>query len=106
MITLKDIRYVRLGTSSLDEAVRYAARILVLELVRRDRTNAYLRSDDRDHTLVYTLGNPREHAVAFEVASSAELDAAAGELDAADCRVRAGSRGECEQRWVDGMVSF
>ena len=58
MITLKDIRYVRLGTSSLDEAVRYATRILGLELVRRDRNNAYLRSDDRDHTLAYTLGNP------------------------------------------------
>jgi len=43
MITLKDIRYVRLGTSSLDEAVRYATRILGLELVRRDRNSAYLR---------------------------------------------------------------
>jgi 2,3-dihydroxy-p-cumate/2,3-dihydroxybenzoate 3,4-dioxygenase len=106
MITLKDIRYVRLGTSSLDEAVRYATRILGLELVRRDRNSAYLRSDDRDHTLVYTLGNPREHAVAFEVAASAELDAAASELADAGYRVRAGSRGECEQRWVDGMVSF
>ena len=106
MITLKDIRYVRLGTSSLDEAVRYATRILGLELVRRDRNNAYLRSDDRDHTLVYTTGNPREHAVAFEVDSGAALDAAAVELDNAGCRVRAGSRSECEQRWVDGMVAF
>jgi 2,3-dihydroxy-p-cumate/2,3-dihydroxybenzoate 3,4-dioxygenase len=50
MISLHDIRYIRLGTEDLDEAVRYATRILGLELVRRDRTSAYLRADDRDHT--------------------------------------------------------
>jgi len=37
MISLKDIRYVRLGTANLDDAVRYATQILGLELVRRDR---------------------------------------------------------------------
>jgi 2,3-dihydroxy-p-cumate/2,3-dihydroxybenzoate 3,4-dioxygenase len=106
MISLKDIRYVRLGTANLDDAVRYATRILGLELVRRDRHGAYLRADDRDHTLVYTTGAPREHSVAFEVGSLAELDSAASELDNAGHRVRSGTRLECEQRWLDSMVTF
>ena len=79
MIPLHDIRYIRLGTENLDDAVRYATRILGLELVRRDRTSAYLRADDRDHTLAYTLGNPQEHVAAFELLSKAALDNAAAE---------------------------
>jgi 2,3-dihydroxy-p-cumate/2,3-dihydroxybenzoate 3,4-dioxygenase len=106
MISLKDIRYVRLGTASLDDAVRYATRILGLELVRRDRDSAYLRSDNRDHTLVYTTGEPRDHVVAFEVASIAELDAAAAALDDSGHTVRAATRLECEQRWVDSAIMF
>jgi 2,3-dihydroxy-p-cumate/2,3-dihydroxybenzoate 3,4-dioxygenase len=106
MISLKDIRYVRLGTNNLDDAVRYATRILGLELVRRDRHGAYLRADDRDHTLVFTAGNPREHSVAFELGSLADLDSAASELDNAGHRVRSGTRLECEQRWLDSMVTF
>ena len=62
MISLKDIRYVRLGTSNLDDAVRYATKVLGLELVRRDRGSAYMRSDSRDHTLVYTSGDAGDHA--------------------------------------------
>jgi 2,3-dihydroxy-p-cumate/2,3-dihydroxybenzoate 3,4-dioxygenase len=106
MINLKDIRYVRLGTANMDDAVRYATRILGLELVRRDRHGAYLRADDRDHTLVYTNANPREHSVAFELGSLAELDAAAAELDNTGHRVRSGTRLECEQRYVGEMVAF
>jgi 2,3-dihydroxy-p-cumate/2,3-dihydroxybenzoate 3,4-dioxygenase len=106
MIALKDIRYVRLGTANLDEAVRYATQILGLELARRERGSAYLRSDDRDHTLVYVAGSPGDHVVAFEVAGARELDAAAAELDNAGHRVRAGTRAECEQRHVDAFVTF
>ncbi len=106
MILLQDIRYVRLGTENLDDAVRFATRILGLELVRRDRSNAYLRSDDRDHTLVYTQGKAQEHSVAFELATPAELDVAAAELENAGYAVHAGSKLECEQRWVHAYASF
>jgi 2,3-dihydroxy-p-cumate/2,3-dihydroxybenzoate 3,4-dioxygenase len=106
VIALKDIRYVRLGTSNLDDAVRYAKRILGLELVRRDRTMAYLRSDSRDHTLVYTTDDPQNHSVAFEVGSAAELEAAAAELDNSGHVVRAATKLECEQRWVDSAIMF
>src|ERR1700722_16582394 len=106
MISLKDIRYVRLGTSNLDDAVRYATKVLGLELVRRDRGSAYMRSDSRDHTLVYTTGDARDHAVAFELGSLAEIDAAGAELDNSGYIVKAATRGECEQRWVDAAVVF
>lgn len=106
MIALKDIRYVRLGTADLDDAVRYATRILGLELVRRDRSSAYLRADDRDHTLVYTLGNPRDHVVAFELRTGPELEAAAAELEGAGHAVRAGTKLECEQRCVGAFIAF
>jgi 2,3-dihydroxy-p-cumate/2,3-dihydroxybenzoate 3,4-dioxygenase len=106
MISLRDIRYVRLGTANLDDAVRYATQILGLELVRRDRGNAYLRADDRDHTLAYTAGDPHTHIVAFEVGTERELEAAAAELDNAGRRVRAGTRLECEQRHVRSVIMF
>ena len=106
MIPLKDIRYVRLGATDIDEAVRYAIRILGLELVRRDKGGAYLRSDNRDHTLVYTHANPRDQALGFELRTQTELDAAAVELESAGHAVHNGTRLECEQRWVDGFISF
>src|SRR3984957_5716505 len=98
MISLKDIRYVRLGTVNLDDAVRYATKILGLELVRRERAGAYLRSDSRGHTLVYTTSAGRDHVVAFELDAMAALDAAGADLDNSGHVVRAATRAECEQR--------
>jgi len=106
MISLNDIRYVRLGTADLDGAIRYATEILGLQLVRREGKSAYLRADDRDHTLVYTQGNPGDHVAGFDLKSAAELDAAGAELDRAGYAVRAGTKDECEQRAVDAFVTF
>jgi len=106
MISLHDIRYIRLGTANLDEAVRYATRILGLELVRQDASGAYLRADGSDHTLAYSEGDPREHVLAFELRTSAELDSAAAELERAGRPVRAGTALACEQRCVQGFISF
>ena len=106
MISLHDIRYIRLGTANLDDAVLFATRILGLELVRRDASGAYLRADGSDHTLVYASGDPGEQVVAFELRTVAELDSAAAELERAGRAVRAGTRLECEQRCVQGLISF
>jgi 2,3-dihydroxy-p-cumate/2,3-dihydroxybenzoate 3,4-dioxygenase len=106
MISLHDIRYIRLGTANLDDAVLYATRILGLELVRRDASGAYLRADGSDHTLVYSSGDPGEHVLAFELRTVAELDSAAAELERAGCAVRAGTALACEQRCVEGLISF
>lgn len=106
MIDLWDIRYVRLGTRDLDSADRYAREVLGLELAREEGGARYYRSDDRDHTLVYFEGDPRDHTVGFEVRSAAELEAAATQLSDAGLVVRVAGADACEQRRVQGCVSF
>jgi 2,3-dihydroxy-p-cumate/2,3-dihydroxybenzoate 3,4-dioxygenase len=106
MIDLHRIRYVRLGTSSIDHAADYATRVLGLQEVRRQRGQVYFRSDSRDHTLVYCEGDPREHVTGFQVTTAEALDAAAAALEAMRIAVRRGSRDECEARYVESMIGF
>lgn len=106
MIALHDIRYVRIGTVDLDHAVRFATRILGLELGARESGAAYLRSDARDHTLVYLDAPVDDHTVGFELPDLASLDRAAAELEAAGFPVHAGTGRECEQRRVQAFISF
>lgn len=106
MMNLSAIRYVRLGTRDLAAAARYATRILGLEEVRREGNSIYFRSDSRDHTLVYFEGDPRDHAAGFEVASEAEMDAAAAALEGSEVTVRRGTRAECEARYVQSLLAF
>jgi 2,3-dihydroxy-p-cumate/2,3-dihydroxybenzoate 3,4-dioxygenase len=106
MINLKDIRYVRLGTRNLDEAARYATRILGLEPAGRDGDALYFRGDDRDHTLVYFKGDPRDHTAAFEVDTGAELDAAGAALESLGHTVAWGTPDGCVQRRVEAYLNF
>jgi 2,3-dihydroxy-p-cumate/2,3-dihydroxybenzoate 3,4-dioxygenase len=106
MIELKNLRYVRLGTANLANAVEYAQRILGLELVRREGDATYLRGDDRDHTLVYFEGDPADHATGWEVSDRAALDAAAARLESRGIEVALGTRTECEKRYVADFISF
>lgn len=106
MINLHDIRYVRLGTRNLETATDYAKRILGLQEVRREDKSVYFRSDSKDHTLVYSEGDPKQHVVAFEVTSLGQMDAAAAELEAMKAPMRRGTKAECEQRYVEAMLSF
>lgn len=106
MIDLRDIRYVRLGTSDVDAATRYATDILGLERGPREAGGQYLRSDARDHTLVYVEGDPRAHVVGFDVSDGGALEAAAAEIDAQHLPVRWGTREECEARHVERFVHF
>jgi len=91
MISLHDIRYVRIGTGDIDQAVKFATRMLGLEVADRDSGAAYLRSDDRDHTLVYLDAPVDQHTVGFELRTQEDLDAAAAELEAAGFAVKAGT---------------
>ena len=106
MIELRDITYVRLGTRDLEGATRYASDILGLEVADRSGRSVYFRSDARAHTLCYFEGDPVDQAVAFEVATRAELDAAAAELERLGHPVHAGTRGECDQRKVHDFIAF
>jgi 2,3-dihydroxy-p-cumate/2,3-dihydroxybenzoate 3,4-dioxygenase len=106
MISLHDIRYVRIGTGDMDHAVKFATRMLGLEVADRDSGAAYLRSDDRDHTLVYLDAPIDQHTVGFELRTQKDLDAAAVELEAAGFPVKVGTESECDQRRVGAFVSF
>jgi 2,3-dihydroxy-p-cumate/2,3-dihydroxybenzoate 3,4-dioxygenase len=106
MIDLADIRYVRIGTSDIDAATRYATAILGLECGPRERDVQYMRSDSRDHTLAYFAGDPRDHTVAFDVRDAQALDAAAAEIDAYGLAVRWGTRAECDERHIEEFVHF
>jgi 2,3-dihydroxy-p-cumate/2,3-dihydroxybenzoate 3,4-dioxygenase len=106
VVSLHDIRYVRIGTQDLDHAVKFATRVLGLEIGTRESGVAYLRSDDRDHTLVYLEAPVDQHTVGFELENLAELDRAAAELEAVGYPVHVGTATECEQRRVKAFVSF
>jgi 2,3-dihydroxy-p-cumate/2,3-dihydroxybenzoate 3,4-dioxygenase len=105
MIDLEDITYVRLGTTNLAEAERYATEILGLEVGRRDGGATNFRSDNREHTLCYFEGDPNDHTVAFEVASHDALDRACTALEAAGMPVELGTADQLEQRRVKGMAA-
>lgn len=113
MINLHDIRYVRLGTPKLDEAIEFATKIVGLQLVAREGKAAYFRSDrapirgdTRDHTLVYFEGDPGDNATGFDLRNPDDFDAVASELEKAGHPVRIGTKDEAEQRRVKQFLSF
>lgn len=106
MISLNDIRYVRLGTTDLDFAVKYCTEILGLEVVRRRERAVYFRSDSRDHTLVYFEGDPLDHTVGFELCSLEALEEAKNILENAGCSPTWGTAAQCEERFVSAFLAF
>jgi len=63
MIELKDLSYVRLGASNLEEAGSFATKCLGLQVGEQSGKALYLRSDDRAHTLCYFEGDPADQTV-------------------------------------------
>jgi 2,3-dihydroxy-p-cumate/2,3-dihydroxybenzoate 3,4-dioxygenase len=113
VIDLHDIRYVRLGTANVANAIEFATKIVGLQLVAREGKRAYFRSDStrlrgetRDHTLVFVEGDPAAHATGFDLRDPAALEAVAAELERAGHAVRRGSATECEMRRVRDFIAF
>ncbi len=113
MINLYDIRYVRVGTPNLDQAIEFATKIVGLQLVAREGKAAYFRSDrapvrgdTRDHTLVYFEGDPADNASGFDLRNPGDFDAVAAELEKAGHPVHFGTKDEAEQRRVKQFLSF
>jgi 2,3-dihydroxy-p-cumate/2,3-dihydroxybenzoate 3,4-dioxygenase len=113
MIELFDIRYLRIGTPNLEDAIRFATDIVGLQLVSRVGKAAYFRSDKvevrgdtRDHTLVYFEGDPRDHTTAFDIRNHEDFDRIGAELDNAGFPVTLGTAEECELRRTKHMMSF
>jgi 2,3-dihydroxy-p-cumate/2,3-dihydroxybenzoate 3,4-dioxygenase len=106
MITIDQLRYVRLGTRDLSAAVDFAERMLGLQLVNRTDEAAYFRSDMRDHTLVFFLGEPTQSAVGFEIHGQVQFEATVAELSRNGLEARVGSQEECAARKVRALASF
>ena len=74
MVSLQDIRCVRVGTADLASAIRFATEVLGIQLVAREGRAACFCSDKvavrggiRDHTMVYVEGDPKERAIGFDL---------------------------------------
>lgn len=106
MIELKDLSYVRLGASSLDDAENFATRCLGLQIGEQSEKALYLRSDDRAHTLCYFEGDPADQTVGFEVEDESKLNAAAATLEKLGHSVHGGTPTECSQRKVKAFIGF
>ena len=112
MIQIRNIRYVRLGTRNLEEATRFATRIIGLQETGRiggspgSQAAVYFRSDNRHHTLVYVEGDPSDQVVAFEVDEVGALKAAARQFAQQGLAPRIGSRDECATRNVAAMIAL
>ena len=112
MVNLHDIRYLRIGTPKLDDAVRFATDIVGLQLIGREGKAAYFRSDKvgvrgdtRDHTLVYFEGDPADQAVGFDLRDYRALETVAAELERAHYPVKRGTKEECELRRVSDFIT-
>jgi 2,3-dihydroxy-p-cumate/2,3-dihydroxybenzoate 3,4-dioxygenase len=106
VIKLQNVCYVRLGTPDLESATHFATDILGLEVAHASRKTCHFKSDQREHTLCYLEGDPAIQIAGFEVASKADLDGAAGELDALGHAVHVGSRQEADARMVRDFIGF
>src|SRR3954471_21053161 len=106
MIELKDLSYVRFGTSNLEDAESFATKCLGLQVGERSGKAVYLRSDGRAHTLCYFEGDPGDQTVGFEVEDECKLNAAAATLDQLGHAVHAGTSSECALRKVKAFIGF
>jgi 2,3-dihydroxy-p-cumate/2,3-dihydroxybenzoate 3,4-dioxygenase len=106
MIELKDVSYVRLGSSDLETAESFATRCLGLQVSERSRGSVYLRSDDRAHTLCYSQGDPAEQVVGFEVEDEGSLRKAGDTLEGLGHKVKVGTPSEAAERKVRAFIGF
>src|SRR4029450_11625227 len=106
MIAIDQLRYVRLGTRDLGASVDFAHRILGLELVEQDSTQATFRSDFRDHTLVFTKDMKRARPIRFEVRDVETLERAADALARNGYDITRGTPEEAARRKGKFLVSF
>src|SRR5215813_6983994 len=106
MIAIEQLRYVRLASCDLNASADFAQRILGLELVERDDSQAAFRSDFRDHTLVFTRDTNPAQTVGFEVRDTETLGRAAEALVRNGYDVLPGTPEEAARRKVKSFLSF
>jgi len=106
MIAIEQLRYVRLGTCDLGAAADFAQRILGLEAVDKDATQASFRSDFKDHTLVFTKAAKCAHSIGLEVRDMDTLERAADVLARNGYDSAPGSAQGAARRKVNAYLTF
>ena len=106
MITIEQLRYVRLGTADLAAATDFAQRILGLELVEASDDQATFRSDFRDHTLVFIEDATRAQCLGLEVRDPETLERAADALTVRGYDIAPGSADAAAKRKVQSFLAF
>ncbi|WP_236794736.1 VOC family protein [Amycolatopsis sp. GM8] len=89
---IRALGYIGIGAKDLDAWQEFATRILGLQVTRvRDAENAdtlFLRMDSRHHRIAVRAGDDELSYVGWEVASEADLDQQARDLEAAGVAVK------------------
>jgi 2,3-dihydroxy-p-cumate/2,3-dihydroxybenzoate 3,4-dioxygenase len=106
LVTLEQLRYVRLPADDLGQAADFAQRVLGLEPIDRTEELATFRSDFRDYTLAFDTGDRAVQSIGLEVRYPDDLDAAAAELGRLGITAGRGSAEDCALRKVKHMLSF
>ena len=105
MITIEQLRYVRLGTQDLAASTHFAQGILGLELVEETDAQTAFRSDYRDHTLVFTTDDPG-HTIGLEVRDQVALKHATDTLAQSGYNLMSGTPEQSARRKVKSFISF
>lgn len=106
MIELKDIQYVRSGTSDITEALRFATDIVGMEYRGGKDGVHYLRADHRHHCLAFVEGKSGVLSSGFSLKDKTALLAAEEELTVAGVKVRWGTPAEAQSRHVTEFLEF
>lgn len=106
-MSLQSFGYVGVQTNNLDDWADYGTRLLGLQIVDRTRTSLAFRMDDHKQRLVVQAGSVGAPPFfGWEVADSAELNAIASRLDAAEVPFRRANTALADERRVKELIVF
>ena len=106
-MSLRSFGYVGVQTTNLDDWADYGTKLLGLQIVDRTRTSLAFRMDDRKQRVVVQAGSVGAPPFfGWEVAGSAELNAIASRLDAAEVPFRRANTALADERRVKELIVF
>lgn len=110
MYKVDELSYMGISANDVDAWSKYAQDVLGMEVTAdSDKTNLYLRMDERHHRFIINPAGDEPEDVAYvgwQVRNAAVMDAIAGQLEAAGVAVAEGKSEEADARRVLGFVHF
>lgn len=103
-IHIRELRYVRIATSDVAAASRFATAILGLQAAGATEGRAFFRSDFRAYSLCFSELDGAD-AIGLTVASPDDLDAAEAALAEAGIESSRGTAEQCTARQVKAFVA-